>query len=102
MTVKDILSIAKTIQTKWTTNVVSQRPGEEGQLQSHLGGAVTYKSVTDELARWVSTLAGLSNRPRVSRTISQPLLTALSVSLGGMSKALGKVCISQPSDLHKR
>lgn len=88
MTVKDILSIAKTIQTKWTTNVVTQRPGEEAQLQSHLGGTVTYKSVTDELTRWVSTLSGLSNKPRVSRTISPPLLMALTVSLGGVSKAL--------------
>ena len=88
MTVKDVLSIAKTIQNKWIANVVSPRPGEEAQLQSHLGGAVTYNSVTDELTRWVSTLSGLSNKPRVSRTISSQLLMALNISLGGLSKAL--------------
>lgn len=88
MTVKDVLSIAKTIQTKWTTNVVAPRPGEEAQLQSHLGGAVTYVSVTDEFKRWVSTLSELSNKPRVSKTISSQLITALTISLGGLSKAL--------------
>lgn len=67
---------------------MTQRPGEEAQLQSHLGGTVTYKFVSDELTRWVSTLAGLSSKPRVSRTISSPLLMALTVSLGGVSKAL--------------
>ena len=88
MTVKDILSIAKTIQNKWATNVVAARLGEEAQLQSHLGGAVTYVSVTDEFKRWVSTLSELSNKPRVSRTISSQLITALTISLGGLSKAL--------------
>ncbi|MGB4115201.1 MAG: hypothetical protein WBK51_01495 [Polaromonas sp.] len=88
MAVKDILSIAKKIQSKWTTNVVTPRPNEEAQLQSHLGGAVTYKSVTDELTRWVSTLSGFSNKPRVSRAISSPLLMALNISLGGLSNAL--------------
>ncbi len=88
MTVKDILCVAEKIQSKWITNVVTPRPNEEGQLHSHLGVAVTYKSVTDELTRWVSTLTALSNRARVSRTISPPLLKALNVNLGGLSNAL--------------
>lgn len=88
MTVKELLVIAKQIQTKWGTNVVNQRPGEQPQLQSHLGNAATYISVTNEFGRWVSTLSALANKPRVSQTISKPHLSALSASLIGLNLAL--------------
>jgi hypothetical protein len=88
MTVKELLVIAKQIQTKWGTNVVNQRPGEQSQLQSHLGNAATYISVTNEFGRWVSTLSALANKPRVSQTISKPHLSALSASLIGLNLAL--------------
>lgn len=88
MTVKEILELAKQIQTKWATNVVAARPHEVANLQSHLGGTATYASITNELTRWVSELAGLANKPRVSRAISKPLLNALATSLRAMNTTL--------------
>jgi hypothetical protein len=88
MTVKEILELIKQIQTKWATNVVAARPHEAANLQSHLGGTVTYASITNELTRWVSELTGLANKPRVSRAISKPLLNAVSTSLRAMNTTL--------------
>jgi hypothetical protein len=88
VTVKEILELAKQIQTKWTTNVVAARPHEVANLQSHLGGAATYASITNELSRWVSELTELANKPRVSRAISKPLLNAVSTSLRAMNTTL--------------
>jgi predicted RNase H-like HicB family nuclease len=86
--VKEILELAKQIQTKWATNVVAARSHELANLQSHLGSTVTYVSITNELTRWVSELSGLANKPRVSRAISKPLLTALTTSLRALSTTL--------------
>jgi uncharacterized coiled-coil protein SlyX len=88
MTVKELLVLVKQIQTKWGTNVVNQRPQEQPQLQAHLGSTATYASVTNELARWVSSITVLADKPRVSQTISKPLLTALATSLMGFSAAI--------------
>jgi hypothetical protein len=88
VTVKEILELAKQIQTKWATNVVAARPQEVANLQSHLGGVVTYTSISNELTRWVSELTGLANKPRVSRAISKPLLNALTTSLRAMNSTL--------------
>lgn len=88
MTVKELLVITKQIQTKWGTNVVHQRPHEQPQLQAHLGSAATYTSVTNEIERWATVLSALANKPRVSLTISKPLLSALSASLLGLNLAL--------------
>jgi hypothetical protein len=88
MTVKELLVLVKQIQTKWGTNVVNQRPQEQAQLQAHLGSAATYASVTNEIARWVTTLSVLADKPRVSLTISKPLLTALNTTLMGLNLAL--------------
>ncbi len=88
MTVKDILVIAKSIQTKWVANVVNSRSGEQAQLQSHLGTAASYAAVTIEIGRWVTVLSGLADKPRVSLTISKNLLTAATTSLRGLDTAL--------------
>ena len=88
MTVKDILVIAKSIQTKWVANVVNSRSGEQAQLQSHLGNAASYAVVTIEIGRWVTVLSGLADKPRVSLTISKNLLTAATTSLRGLDTAL--------------
>ena len=68
--------------------MVNQRPQEQAQLQAHLGSAATYASVTNELARWVTSLTILADKPRVSQTISKPLLTALTTSLMGLAAAI--------------
>lgn len=88
MTLNEITDTAKSIQNKWTSNILGQRPGEQPQLQSHLGSAATYQSVSDELTRWVFVLSKLSKMPRVSQTISKQLLVPLGASLQSVSKAL--------------
>ena len=88
MTLNEIIITAKSIQAKWISNVVNSRPGEQSQLQSHLGSAATYDSVTAELTRWVSVLSELANRPRVSQSISKQLLLPLGASLQWVNRAL--------------
>ena len=88
MTLNEIVINAKSIQAKWTSNVVNSRPGEQSQLQSHLGSAATYASVTVELTRWVSVLSDLAVKPRVSQSISKQLLLPLGASLQWVNRTL--------------
>ena len=88
MTLNEIVDIAKSIQAKWTSNVVNSRPGEQSSLQSHLGVTATYSSITAEISRWVSVLSDLAKKPRVSQAISKHLILPLGVSLQSVSKAL--------------
>ena len=88
MTLNEIVINAKSIQAKWTSNVLNSRPGEQSQLQSHLGSAATYASVTVELTRWVSVLSDLAVKPRVSQSISKQLLLPLGASLQWLNRAL--------------
>ena len=87
MTVKEILVLVKQIQTKWGANVVP-RAGEQAQLQAHLGSTATYASITNELARWITSLTVLASKPRISQTISKPLLSTLETSLKGLEVAI--------------
>lgn len=88
MTVSNLVKALESAKQKWQTNVVQARPGEEGQLQSHLGRAVTYASVTQRFDNWIAALRLLSSKPRVSASISRPLIEATELSLASVSTAI--------------
>jgi hypothetical protein len=88
MTIKELLTLAKQIHAKWNASIVKARPAEQVQLQAHLGTSITYIEVTTELDRWIANLSSLSSKPRVSLSISKPLLSALTTSLQGLSNSL--------------
>ena len=88
MTLNEIVEIAKSVQSKWVSNIVNSRQSEQSVLQSHLGVAATYSSITIEINRWVSVLSELAKRPRVSQSISKQMLLPLGASLQSINKAL--------------
>ena len=88
MSIKNVLTLAKQIQAKWTQNVVNARQGEQSQLLPYLGALTTYATVSEEMTGWVTSLTIISNKPRISQSISKALLTALNTSLSNLSLAV--------------
>jgi hypothetical protein len=88
MKMVELVALVDTVKSKWQTNVVQGRPGEVAQLQVYLGSAATYASVLQQLENWKASLRTLSNKPRVSASISKPLVQATFQCFTSLSTAL--------------
>lgn len=70
------------------THVMQSRPSDEAQVQSYLGQESSYQAIYKQFEGWQTSLKNLSAKPRISLSISKPLMEALLQSFSNISKTL--------------
>lgn len=88
MSISSLSALAVAIKSKWQIQIVQARPGEQSQLQAHIGSTATYASISSQLDEWIKSLSTLGSKPRVSATVSKPLMQAAMQCLSALSTAL--------------
>lgn len=88
MTINDIIPQITEIKTMWRNNIVTARPQEESQLQGHMGPSASYSTVSSQFDGWLEILNSIAAKPRVSRSLSKPVLMSLQQTLAALRKSL--------------
>jgi hypothetical protein len=88
MSIIALVTLVESVRNKWKSNVVQGRPSEQGQLQAHLGGSTNYSSIAQQLDDWHTSLKALSGKPRVSASISKPLIRAATQCFSSLTTTL--------------
>jgi hypothetical protein len=88
MSISSLSALANVFKAKWRTHIVEARTNEQGQLQAYMGNTTTYASITEQVDEWARLLSVLGDKPRVSASVSKPLLQANMQCFSALNSAL--------------
>lgn len=88
MSISSLVTTSQNLKSKWQSHVMQSRPSEESTLKSYLGQDSSYQTVFKQMDGWHKSLKNLSQKPRISLSISKPLSEALAQCFAGISFAL--------------